>query len=63
MVDYGEDIFLTLDMINLFQFDDCTLFETLECEGILFLVITAMFNETHTSESSRTKRRQNVKVV
>jgi len=63
VVDYGENVFLTLDMINLFQFDDCTLFEALQGERVLFLVITAMFNEAYTAESSRAERRQDMKVI
>ena len=56
VVDYRENVFLTLNMINLFQFDDCTLFETLECERVLLLVITAMFDEAHTTESTSSER-------
>ena len=52
MVDYRENVLLTLHMINLFQFDDCTFLETLEGEGILLLVITAVFYETYATESS-----------
>ena len=63
VVDNGEYVFLTLDMIYLFQFDDCTLFEALQGERVLLLVITSVFNEAHTTESSRTKRRQYMKVI
>ena len=52
VVDYRENVFLTLNMINLFQFDDCTFLETFEGEGILLLVITAVFYETYATESS-----------
>ena len=63
VVDNGEYVFLTLDMINLFQFDDCTLFEALESERVLLLVITSVLDEAHATESSRSKRRQYMKVV
>ena len=53
VIDYGENVFLTLHVINLFQFDDCTLFEAFEGERVLLLVITAVLDETHTTESTR----------
>ena len=57
MIDDGENFLLTLDMVDLLQLDDGTLFEALQSERLCIVRLASMLDESHSSKRARAQRR------
>ena len=63
MIDDREYFLLTLNVINLLQLNDGTLFEALQSQRLRIIWLTSMLDESHSTKSARAQRRQDVEII
>ena len=59
----GKNFLFALHVVNLLQFDDCTLFEAFQGQWLDIGIVASVLDQTNPTERASAQRGQNVEII